>query len=200
MDRAPSTPVRMVVTVLLTCMVSASALTATYAMTRDRIIEQEKAAERVAMEVVLPDAETFELDEGLLEASREAAGEVSLDSVYRAEGPDGVPAGWGVRVGPRGYSGPIEMVVGLDREGIVTGVSIIAMTETPGLGTKIATEPGWIDQFTGWEGADIDSAAKDFDSIAGATRSSVAVRDGVMAAGRVYAEVLAVSSGQGETP
>jgi hypothetical protein len=41
------------------------------------------------------------------------------------------------------------------------------MNETPGLGTKIATEDGWIDQFVGWDGSDITASARDFDAIAG---------------------------------
>ncbi len=196
----PSTPVRMVAAILVTCIVAASALTGTYAVTRERIIEQQEAAERDALEVVIPEADVFESAEELLDTSREAAGEVPVDGVYRALAADGSPAGWGVRVAPRGYSGPIHMIVGLDRDGLVTGVSIITMTETPGLGTKVATEPGWIDQFVGWEGKDIDSSAKEFDVIAGATRSCVAVRDGVMATGHVYAEVLTEMSRGGEMP
>lgn len=185
----------MILAVLVTCVVAASALTTTYGMTRELIIEQELAAERAALAEVLPDADQFRLEEELREPADEAT-DVSVQGVYVALDAAGAPAGWGIRVAPRGYAGPVQMVVGLDRDGLVLGVSVVTHNETPGLGTKILTEPGWMDQFTGWDGADIESYAQEFDNIAGATKSAVAVRDGVMAAGAVYAEVLADASGE----
>ncbi len=184
----------MIATVLITCVAAASALSGTYMLTRDRIIEQERAAEVAALQAVLPDAVEFAQAGELLDDAIEAAGDVPVSAVYRATDASGAPAGWGVRVAPRGYAGPILLIVGLDRDGLVTGVSIITMNETPGLGTKIVTEPGWMDQFTGWDGSDIDSAARDYDGIAGATKSAVAIRNGVMAAGSVFAEVLSQAS------
>lgn len=198
MRRAPSTPVRMILTVMITGVVAASALTTTYGLTRDRILEQERAAERAALATVLPGGEEFQLEEDLLEAAGEAAGDVTVQGVYRALDGSGADAGWGVRVAPRGYAGPVQMVVGLDRDGLVQGVSIITHNETPGLGTKILTEPGWMDQFIGWDGADIQSSARGFDSIVGATKSAGAVRNGVTAAGSVYAEMLAHENGEAE--
>lgn len=185
----------MIGAVLATCLVAASVLTVTYELTRERIIEQERAAERAALDAVLPGTESIESAGELVEPAAEAAGTTALQGVYRAFDAAGALWGWGVRVAPRGYSGPVNMVVGLDRDGSVLGVSIITMSETPGLGTKIVTQEGWIEQFVGWQGADIDASAREFDAIAGATRSSVAVRDGVTAAGRVYAEVLSAEEG-----
>jgi electron transport complex protein RnfG len=185
----------MIAAVLVTCIVAAAALTVTYELTRERIIEQERAAERAALEAVLPGIDTSEPVDDLVAPARGAAGDVPVQAVYRAYDAAGEPIGWGVRVAPRGYSGPVTMIVGLDRDGSVLGVSIITMSETPGLGTKIVTQEGWIEQFAGWQGDDIDASARAFDAIAGATRSSNAVRDGVLAAGHVYAEVL---SGLGE--
>lgn len=188
----------MIATVLVTCIVAASALTGTYMLTRERIAEQEAAAERRALQQVLPDAETFELVEELLDDAIEAAGEVEVSGIYRAATASGAPAGWGVRAAPRGYAGPVQLIVGLDRDGLVSGVSIITHNETPGLGTKILTEPGWMDQFTGWDGADLETDLRGFDSIAGATKSAVAIRDGVTAAGAVYAAVLMGDTGEVE--
>ncbi len=196
MRRAESTPLNMVTAVLVTCAVAATSLTLTYEVTRDRILAQERAAEERALRTVLPAGDEFELVPDVLEDAREAAGDTTVDAVYRVRGADGALIGWGVRSAPRGYAGPIQLVVGLDRGGKVSGVSIIAMRETPGLGTKIATEEGWIDQFAGWDGSDITAAAREFDAIAGATKSSVAVREGVVAAGRVYADVLAAETGE----
>jgi len=180
----------MVGAVLLTCVVAATSLALTYEVTRDRIAAQERAAEERALRAVVPDAEGFEVADDVLEQSVDAAQEIAVTAVYRALGPEGNVVAWGVRVAPRGYAGPIQLVVGLDRDGEVLGVSIISMTETPGLGTKIATVDGWLDQFIGWSGADINASAREFDAIAGATKSSVAVREGVVAAGRVWSAAL----------
>ncbi|MBS3957445.1 MAG: RnfABCDGE type electron transport complex subunit G [Clostridiales bacterium] len=190
MRRAQSTPFNMVGAVLLTCVVAATSLALTYEVTRDRIAAQERAAEERALRAVVPDAEGFEVADDVLEQSVDAAQEIAVTAVYRALGPEGNVVAWGVRVAPRGYAGPIQLVVGLDRDGEVLGVSIISMTETPGLGTKIATVDGWLDQFIGWSGADINASAREFDAIAGATKSSVAVREGVVAAGRVWSAAL----------
>jgi len=50
----------------------------------------------------------------------------------------------------QGYSGPIRLVVGLNRDQSLRGVRVIAHKETPGLGDKIETSKAdWILQFAG---------------------------------------------------
>ncbi len=192
MDRVASTPAKMVLAVLVTCAVSATALTLTYEMTRGRIAEQQRAAEERALKSVLSSAEEFEaLDDGLLEDAQEAAGEVQVFGLWVGRDATGGPQGFAVRCAPRGYGGPMQLVVGLDRDGKVSGVSIITQNETPGLGTKIMTDAWFLEQFVGWDGTSIDTASKEFDSISGATKSAVGVRKGVIVAGHVYADVLA---------
>ncbi len=200
MRRAESTPLNMVTAVLVTCAVAATSLTLTYEVTRERILAQERAAEERALRAVIPAGEEFEIVPDVLDEAREAAGDTPVGAVYRVTGVDGTFIGWGVRAAPRGYAGPIQLVVGLDRAGIVSGVSIITMNETPGLGTKIVTEEGWIEQFVGWDGSDIAASARDFDAIAGATKSAVGVREGVVAAGRVYEDVLMSEMGEVDVP
>ncbi|MBS3954142.1 MAG: electron transport complex subunit RsxG [Methylomicrobium sp.] len=51
---------------------------------------------------------------------------------------------------PDGYSGNIKMIMGLNRNGEVLGVRIIAHAETPGLGDKIeVSKSDWILNFNG---------------------------------------------------
>ena len=201
MDRAPSTPVRMVSSVVLTCVVAAAALALTYGLTAERIEAQERAAEERALSSVRPGADEFlPVDDATLGSAIEVAGETPVYGVWSSNGAAPEAAGWAVRVGPRGYGGPINMVIGLDRNGLVTGVSIITQNETPGLGTKVMTEPGFLEQFVGWNAGDIDESAKSYDAISGATKSSNGVRRGVLAAGYVYEGVLrelAPSDGEG---
>ncbi len=187
----------MVLTVVLTCVVSATALSVTYQLTKDRIAEQERAAEVASLEEVLPEAASFLADDDLLEPAGDAAGETAVGAVYRAESASGDLMGWGIRVSPRGYGGPISMVVGLDRDGQVIGVSIISATETPGLGTEVLENDEFMTQFEGWNGVGIDISNKGFDAVTGATKSSNGVRKGVLAAGHIYAEVLATTGGEG---
>lgn len=190
MDRANATSGQMVLAVVLTCAVAASALSVTYDLTKDRIAEQERAAEVASLGEVLPDASQFTAIEEALESAQTAAGDADIGAVYRAEDDSGDLIGWGVRVAARGYGGPILMVVGLDRDGKVSGVSIITNSETPGLGTKVLDSDEFMTQFAGWDGLDIDSSAKAYDAVTGATKSSNGVRKGVLAAGHVYGEVL----------
>ncbi len=195
MHRIESTPVSMVLAVLMTCVVAASSLAFTYELTQDRIAEQEKAAREEALYAVVPGAVSFtEVDDDVLEAADEAAGETPVLALYKAETDSGGSA-MGVIVAPRGYGGPIQMAIGMDRDGKVLGVSIITQNETPGLGSKITTEDWFLEQFEGWDASNIDEAVKDFDAISGATKSSVGVRKGILAAGHVYEEVSSMTDG-----
>lgn len=51
---------------------------------------------------------------------------------------------------PDGYSGAINMIIGIGREGQVLGVRVLSHKETPGLGDKIETaKSDWISSFEG---------------------------------------------------
>lgn len=194
-SRAASTPLNMVLSVLLTCVAAAAALAFTYGATHELILAQEKAAEERALLAALPGASSFEaLDADLLERADAAAGETPVSGVWVASAETG-QIGWTIRCGPRGYGGPIQLVVGLDRNGKVAGVSIVTHNETPGLGSSVLEDPVFMGQFEAWDGADIDRSAKAFDAVSGATKSSVGVRAGVLAAGYVYRDVLSGQSG-----
>lgn len=49
-----------------------------------------------------------------------------------------------------GYAGPIRILVGVDTEGLVTGVHVLEHRETPGLGDRVeSTKSDWVRQFDG---------------------------------------------------
>ncbi len=82
-------------------------------------------------------------------------------------------------VAPNGYSGEIEIMIGVDTEGIVWGIEVLKHLETPGLGSKIETSD-FRDQFKGKSLSDPEQweVMKDggvFKQITGATISSRAV-------------------------
>jgi len=78
---------------------------------------------------------------------------------------------------PDGYSGAINMIMGIDRDGNILGVRVLSHKETPGLGDKIeVTKSDWILNFAG-RSLDNLAPAKwavkkdggEFDQFAGAT-------------------------------
>ncbi|MFC2070009.1 FMN-binding protein [Chloroflexota bacterium] len=80
----------------------------------------------------------------------------------------------------KGYGGNIDILVGLENETTLRGISIIRHSETPGLGAKI-TENEYLDQFTGLDtgGVEMKYDGGQIDAITGATISSSAVVDAV---------------------
>ena len=88
-----------------------------------------------------------------------------------------------------GYSGPITLMMGVDRDGAVLGVRVIAHAETPGLGDKIERgKSEWILSFdrrsldnTVSERWKVKKDGGDFDQFAGATITPRAVVRGVEA-------------------
>ncbi|WP_237058192.1 electron transport complex subunit RsxG [Microbulbifer sediminum] len=53
-------------------------------------------------------------------------------------------------VAPDGYGGPINLLVGVNRDGTVAGVRVTSHSETPGLGDKIEVKKSdWILDFNG---------------------------------------------------
>ena len=93
------------------------------------------------------------------------------------------PVGAQIKVSATGSQGAIEMMVGVDGEGVVTGVSIVKHSETSGIGTKVTGNvDGVLDQFKGMSGAGTLVVGTNVDAISGATVSSKGVTSGVNAA------------------
>ena len=95
--------------------------------------------------------------------------------------------GYALEVGPGGFDNTITMMVGVDNEGKVLGISVVSHTETAGLGAVAAanTSAGeaFRGQFVGTSGS--VSVTKDggaMDAITGATITSRAICVGVNAA------------------
>ncbi len=89
----------------------------------------------------------------------------------------------------QGYSGTIQIMVGVKPDNTIKGLEIIQHAETPGLGARIA-EPSFRDQFNGrdiekttWK---VKKDGGDIDAITGATISPRAVLDALRAGLSVY--------------
>jgi electron transport complex protein RnfG len=83
--------------------------------------------------------------------------------------------GWVLPVTGRGFAGPIELLLGLTPDfKDVTGVYILAQSETPGLGSRI-TLPAWLSGFTSKPETGRYRLGHEIDGLSGATISSAAV-------------------------
>ena len=131
---------------------------------------QEKTKMQEAMKKVLPDAGEFE------EIELNLSENTSVTKVYKSD------EGFAVMAEPKGYGGAVSIVLDVDNDLKVTGISIISQSETAGLGAK-CTEEEWQKQFIGkTENITVSkNGAKDnqIDAISSATITSKAVTKGV---------------------
>lgn len=114
-------------------------------------------------------------------------GTQSSHKVYRAR-IDGEPSALILEAtAPDGYSGDIDMVIGVDTSMTVLGVRVVDHKETPGLGDKVELAiSDWITTFTGrtfsssnteqWQ---VKKDGGEFDQFTGATITPRAVVDAV---------------------
>ena len=173
-------------------LVVALALGAVNAVTAGPIAEQNAQKIKDSLENVMPGAESEQIDvpEGTtVTTETKNATSVTILSAYKMT-KDGADAGYCVEVGPTGFGGAVDTLVGIDSDGKVTGISVIsASSETPGLGAR-STEPEFQAQFAGQVGTEV-AVAKDggsIDALTGATITSRAVSEGVVAAAQFAAE------------
>ena len=171
---------RLTVTLLAICAFVALALAGVNAITKDRIAAVKAEKTQKAIQAVLPGAGSV--------AEVPFVDETGMVSkVYAVSIGNRMVGGYAIEVVPSGFGGAITMMVGIDLEGKVTGISIISHAETPGLGAVAAqnTDKGaaFRDQFIGLvSGITIGNGENQIDALSGATISSQAIVDGVNAA------------------
>ena len=166
--------------------VAAVALSATNLITKDRIAEQAMLAANAARLSAMPAATSFN-EEALVEGA-------TLDNLYAAMDGDQL-IGYVGQATVTGFGGPIEVVLGVDASGTVTGMSVGGsdFAETAGLGAE-TRKPEFTDQFVGLTA--VPALNENVDAISGATISSTAVTNG---AKQVYQYATALLGG-GEAP
>lgn len=113
----------------------------------------------------------------------DVAADSGVDYCYEAK-KGGETIGYVAKATADGYGGKIEVTVGIDNNGMITGISCggSGFSETPGLGAKVK-EAKFSDQFAGMSAP--VSIVKDggtVDSVTAASRSSRAVCKAVNAA------------------
>ncbi len=159
---------------LAICLIVSLLLGVVNQITKPRIdaIQAEKI--RAAM------AQVLEADEYLpIQLQKDLKG---IQSVSEAR-TNGGTLGYVVQVTASGSQGEIQMMVGVDVDNRVTGVSVIKHSETPNIGTKVVADQSVLDRFIGMDHAKgeitVNSGSNRFDGISGATVSSKGVAAGV---------------------
>lgn len=153
----------------LICAISAIALTQISNLTREPIRLAEEKAQREAIDAVLP------------EFTELSADTVDVNIYFVGKQNDILTGAAFSSTTNLGYSGEIEIMVGVDAFGVVNGVRILRHAETPGLGSKYA-DPEVLRQF--YVGANLagrDWRCKkdggDIDAVTGATVTGRAILD-----------------------
>jgi len=148
-------------------------------VTREPIAEQRRLETLRALQAVLPPANNSpDQDTVQLVTGKDKRGRDVLRTFFRGR-QDGTLSGVAFKVvAPDGYSGNIEVMVGIAPGGTVAGIEILSHAETPGLGDKI-TLPSFKANFAGKNLGNADWRVKkdggSFDQITGATISPRAV-------------------------
>ena len=186
-DMDPKYIIKLTVTLFVTCVIVAGLLGLVNSVTCGPIAEINKAKTEAAMKAVVADPENSTFSEALeitgdMTAAASSAG-ATVTEAYEVQ-VGGAPAGYALKIVSSGSQGNIEMMVGVDGEGAVTGVSIVDNSETSGIGSRVmSNENGVLDQFIGKSSTDTPlTVGKNVDAISGATVSSRGVTTGVNAA------------------
>lgn len=160
---------RLIVVLFSICAICALLLGLVNMITVEPIAKSTQAKTDAAMQAVLP-ADSYE-------AVDYTGGDPIVTSVFKAG-----DAGWVVQVAPSGFGGNISMVVGVKADGTVSGVSIIKMSETSGLGAN-ATKENFRAQYVGKSGTlAVTKDGGEINALTGATITSRAVTKGVNSA------------------
>ena len=170
-------------------------LGAVYGITKGPIADQEAKAQMEAYKTVFPKASDLKEVDGF---SEEAASMIMAANENPIEGHDsdvissaveavdasGEALGYIFNITTsKGYGGDIQLTVGIQSDGTVSGYAVLSISETAGLGMKAKDDPSWGKQFAGKK-VESFSVVKDgsgsgddakIDAISGATITSKAV-------------------------
>lgn len=170
------------VALLIICLVATTLLAGTNLITSEKIALNAVETEKASRMLVLPEGKSY--------------GEVvSLDNgITYCVGTDdsGNQVGYVFTAGAKGYGGTVAVMVGLDNDGVITGIEILSHAETPGLGAN-AVKPDFKNRFTGKSGTlTVDKVSNDgqnVQAITAATITSKAVTNAVNLVTAAFEEI-----------
>ena len=142
-------------------------------ITKPIIEKNEIATEEATMRQLITTAESFEnvnlTDESMIK-------KVSIAK----QGNQTV--GYVLRVEPNGYGGAIKLLIGIDQEEVVKGISILEHSETPGFGASADSDDfknQFIDKIAPLTVSKSATSEDEIQAITGATITSTAITDAV---------------------
>lgn len=193
-------------TVILTIitLISGVALGGVYQITKEPIAKAQEEAKQEAYQQVFEDADAFEVLKVDVQEAADAVASAGVDdgavideAVEAIQG--GETIGYVITsTDPNGYGGDIQVSVGIQSDGTVSGIAILSISETAGLGMK-AAEPDFYEQYSGKQ-TDHFYVSKDggegeeIDAISGATITSRAVTGAVNSSLGYFQNVLGGSA------
>ena len=158
-------------------------------VTKDKIAEQDAENTRIAMGAVAPEGSEFgdkiEVTDDMVAAAATQSGKI-LELYPVTNG--GAEAGYVMKISASGSQGTIVMMVGVDANKAITGISVVSHAETSGIGTKVvenkpnAAGVPVLDQFVGLSGAGSLVVGSNITAISGATVSTKGITMGANAA------------------
>lgn len=170
-------------------LIAIGALTIVERLTRERIEEARAAAERAALAVVLPPTryDNDPLKDSVLVRAPQWLDRDTPARIWRGRRGD-APSALAMEItAAEGYSGDIELLLGVDAAGTVIAARVTRHAETPGLGDPIERQRSdWIEGFNGRSLDDtplprwtVRREGGDFDGFSGATITPRAVARGL---------------------
>jgi electron transport complex protein RnfG len=178
------------VILMLYTMVACVGLAFVYAGTKDAIEGYAQGALNDALKAIFPQGDSFNAVEGRADSPDS---QVSFGSQYEIRS-DGVVIGTAFNTSSGSYGGQINCLVGVGKDGVISGVSVLSHSDTPGLGANAADPSYFVDKATRttfpgqFKGMPADSVFKVkgdggvVDAITAATITSRAVSRSVQAA------------------
>ncbi len=158
-------------------------------VTKDKIAAIDAEKTRVAMSAVVPEGSEFtdalELTDDVVAAAKAQGG--TITELYGVTN-GGAEAGYVMKISASGSQGTIVMMVGVDANKAITGISVVSHAETSGIGTKVVgneTNTAGVpvlDQFVGLSGAGSLVVGSNITAISGATVSTKGITMGANAA------------------
>ncbi|MCX5687364.1 MAG: RnfABCDGE type electron transport complex subunit G [Candidatus Omnitrophica bacterium] len=181
-------------------LIAATILAGTYNLTKSKIQKQESMIQEEALKQVMPETIGNKIE--LVKESDT----IKYWKVLKGDNPE--PQGYIYIAKKYGYSSVIEIMVGIRKDGTITGVRVLSQNETPGLGAKIIEivstrtlfsslreifikekhpkeilSPYFTEQFTNRNVKELELSNGGIQAITGATISSRAVLDSIKSSG-----------------
>ena len=176
-------------TLTVIALVVAALLGLVNSITAGKIAEIDAENTRIAMSAVVPEGSEFtdklEISDDVAAAAAAQGGK--LTELYGVKNA-GADAGYVMKIAASGSQGTITMMVGVDANKAITGISVVSHSETSGIGTKVmgneanAAGVPVLDQFIGMSGSGSLVVGKTVTAISGATVSTKGITMGANAA------------------